>query len=64
MDRWHAKTSPNVPQSGAGRAIGFLENSDDVKGSAQIDASIADLRKVKKKKSRVKKLINKLKGIP
>ena len=46
------------------KAIDFLEMTDDVNGDAQIVGAIADLRKVKKKKSSVKKLINKLEGIP
>ena len=44
-------------------AIEFLEADDIVNGAAQIDAAIADLRKVRKKKSRVRTLIEELENL-
>jgi hypothetical protein len=45
------------------KALGYLDMSDEINARAQVDKAIADLKKVKKKKSKVKKLINDLKTI-
>jgi hypothetical protein len=45
------------------KAINSLAKSDEVNSGLQINMAIADLRKVKKKKSNVKKLIKKLQNV-
>ena len=45
------------------KARNFLEADNETNGIAEINKAIADLKKVKKKKSSVKKQINKLKAV-